>query len=369
MKNLKNSTKEKLSILIENAVKSILKEDEKQIAKNLEKAFNAGPAATREYLNTEEGSSEEARQLLLKPKPPQDGDAQDDVVKVSSASGQAMGYRPTQNFIDLMQSVSWPLGSARSLINAINTGPIAQGVVTSKDLIIDGHHRWSGAIAIGGGKAQIQGTNVDWPGETTNNILAAAQLTIAAVLGPGKKQPSAGGEAATNILGENANAIAKKIMDNINKQTDKDAPGPLLNDKMIKDLVANEVSGANVVYDWLGGKPFNDNSSNKGYKLRLAIAQKVGQNLAKLPFNKSAPNRPDMPQFDPKRGGPKLDKTLQGKLQKGFYNISPPYVKESVRRLIRKQVNEVIREIAVNNDKTNKLRKFITKEIKRELYK
>ena len=326
-------------------LRSLLPEDEKQIAKNLTQAFNAGPAATRKYLDSAEGSSAEARALLLKPEAPQDGSEGDDKVSVADASGQAMGFKPTQNYIDLMQSVSWPLGSARNLIDAINSGPTAKGIVTSKDLVIDGHHRWSGAIAIGADKAKIAGKSVDWPGEGTEQILAAAQLTIAAKLGPGKKTPSAGGGAATNILGKSAEDIAKMIMANINKQTDKNAPGALLNDKMIKDLVGDEASGAKVVYDWLGIKPYPSETKNKGYKLRLAIAKKVGENLSKLPQNPKAPDRPDMPQFDPTRGGPEL-KTVTGDLAAGKFNIAPPFVKESLlRKAIRKAVLQEVKRL------------------------
>ena len=132
-------------------------------------------------------------------------------------------------------------------------------------------------------------------------------------------------------------------MANVNKQTDSNAPGPLLNDKMIKDLVAGEVAGADKVYEWLGGKPFEDTSSNKGYKLRLAIANKVGANLAALPANPEAPARADMPQFDPKVGGPNL-KDVEGMLgggKTGDANLAPPFAKEST---IKKRLDLYLKE-------------------------
>jgi hypothetical protein len=243
-----------------------------------------------------------------------------------------------------MKSVSYPLGSAQTLINAINS-PIAKGIVTSGDLIIDGHHRWSGAISIGGDKAGISGTDVNWPGQNTQEKLAAAQIAIAATLGPGKSIPSQGKPFTTDIMGKkiNADGISKMIMNNVNKQTDDNAPGALLNDKMIKDLVAGEISGADAVYDWLGGKPFEDNSSNKGYKLRLAIAKKIGENLAALPKNPDAPERKDMPQFDPSVGGPKINSVtgmLKGK-SKGDYNVAAPFTaKESVNKRLDSMLKE-----------------------------
>lgn len=313
-----------------------------ELAAKLRDAFKEGPAATRAFLDTADGQSDIMRNdILLNPQ--LDGEISDDVVKVSGAGGAAMGYLPTQSEIDLMKSVSWPLGSAKTLIDAISSGPVAKGIVTSGNLIIDGHHRWSGAIAIGGDKAQIQGKNVNWPGSNTDEKLAAAQIAIAASIGTGKPIPSQDKPFDTNIMDQNPDGIANMIMANINKQTDPNAPGPLLNDKMIKDLVANEVSGADIVYNWLGGKPFNDTSKNKGYKLRLAIAKKVGENLAALPKNNDAPARKDMPQFDPSVGGPTLDTVTKilGGGKSGDANVSPPFAQENK---IQKRLNGYLKE-------------------------
>lgn len=364
--------------------KASLKEayDEKQIAANLTKAYQAGPAATRAYLNTPEGSSEEARALLLKPQLSQDGNPTDDDIKIGDAAGRAMDFKPTQNYIDLMQSVSYPLGSAKTFIEAINTGPIAKGVVVSKNLIIDGHHRWSGAIAIGGEKAKIQGKSVDWKGQNSDQILASAQMSIAAWQGPGKPLPSAGGAAATNILGKNANAIAELILKNVGKQTDPGAPGPLLNIKMCTTIL-NDANMLQTVNNWAGssvslGAAGQQTLQNRGDKasvtdkdqtsalkqkygrdaiteanlteadikaavtqLRVAIAKKVSENLAQLPQNKKAPDRPDMPQFDPKRGGPDLG-TIEKDLAAGKLNVTPPFVKEQA--LIRKAIRAIVKE-------------------------
>lgn len=317
-----------------------------ELAAALLKAFKEGPAATRQFLNSEDGKSDAVRNDLLV-NPQTDGSMSDDTVKVGTSGGPALGYEPTQNEIDLMKSVSYPLGSAKTLIDAISS-PVAKGIVTSGNLIIDGHHRWSGAIAIGGDKAQIQGKDVNWPGQNTAEKLAAAQIAIAANLGPGKELPSQGAPFDTNILGRGAGDIAKMIMSNVNKQTDSNAPGSLLNDKMIKDLVANEISGADTVYEWLGGKPFDDTSKNKGYKLRLAIANKVGENLAALPkVADGSPARADMPQFDPKVGGPKLDAVTKmlGGGKSGDANLAPPFTKESIQKRLDNYLKESITKL------------------------
>ena len=339
--------------------------DDKQLAANLMAAYKAGPAATRAYLDSEEGSSEELRALLLKPQPESDGASSDDVVKVGTASGPAMGFMPTQNEIDLMKSVSFPLGSVQTLVNAITTGPIAKGIVTSGNLIIDGHHRWSGAIGIGGENAQIQGQSVEWPGQNTAEMLAAAQIAIAAKLGPGKSIPSQSEGFDTNILGKGAAGIATMILKNVNKKTDPGAPGALLNDEMMKQLANSpKYTGTKIVLDWLGMKAVTgkgktpdsvapdeiyfgtnyDDESAEGQRtidqLRRAIAEKVGQNLASLPANSEAPERKDMPQFDTKVGGPPL-KTITGDLSGGKFNVSPPFAKESK---IQKRLDNYLKE-------------------------
>ena len=291
----------------------LLEADTATIAANLEKAYNAGPAEMRAYLDGPEGSSEEARALLQKQAADSDGDSSDDKISIGKGSGPAMGFLPTQNQIDLMQSISYPLGSAKTLTDFINN-PTAAGIVTSGEYIIDGHHRWSGNIGIGGNNAQVDSMDIQWPGKDTNQILAAAQLTIVAKNAGTGKTPSQSAEFNTNILGKGVDVIAKMIMSNINKQTDKGAPGPLLNDKMMEDLTAGANKDINIVLKWLGdlgdrvkdkvgpGKPSTPEAI---YALRLAIAQKVAENLAALPKNENAPKRADMPQFDDKVGGPK----------------------------------------------------------------
>lgn len=331
MKTLKN--------LIKESKVKFLKEDKsrEELAAELTAAFKAGPAATRKFLDSKDGMSDIVRKdILLNPQT--DGNTGDDPVAVGSAGGAAMDFKPTQSEIDLMKSVSYPLGSAKTLTEAITSGPTAKGIVTSGDLIIDGHHRWSGAIAIGGPNAKIAGTDVDWPGTGTNEKLAAAQIAIAATIGPGKPIPSQAEGFDTNIMGKSADGIAKMIMSNVNKKTDPGAPGALLNDDMMEDLTAGDNKDIGIVLKWLGGLadrvkdkvgPGKPSSPEAIYQLRLAIAQKVGENLAELPNNPEAPERKDMPQFDPKVQGPKLD-TVKGQLggkSQGDINIAPPYVK------------------------------------------
>lgn len=309
-------------------LRQLITEDKKKEALDaLKAAFKAGPAETRAFLDGPIGSSDLVRKdILLHPEI--DGDEGDDKVKVKDISGApASGFKPTQREIDLMKSVSYPLGSAKTLINAINTGPQAAGIVVSGDLIIDGHHRWSGAFAIGGDNAKVQGKDVNWPGVGTKEKLAAAQLAIAAKLGPGKKTPTQGAKFTTNISGAPAEKIISMIKANYGKQTDKGAPGPLLNKKMMYTILKDPAM-LKIVNDWTGEEVGGLKEISQGMaavqKLRMAIAKKVASNLIKLPNNEEAPARADMPQFDKKVQGPELD-TVRPDIEAGKYNIAPPF--------------------------------------------
>lgn len=309
----------------------LLKEDEKEIGKDLAQVFKKGPEATVDYLN-KTASDPNLQKVLQAPKA--DGEETDDAAGVGNVSGPALSFSPTQSEIDLMKSVSYPLGSSATLTNAINTGPTAKGVVADSEakIIIDGHHRWSGAIAIGGENAEINGTDFKLPGDNVAEKLAAAQILIVAK-NKGGKVPSQGESFKTNILGKNDTTIANMIMDNVNKQTDAGAPGALLNDKMMEDLLVG--NDAKIVQDWLGKLGdrvrWGSVTSEGVYQLRLAIAQKVAENLIKLPQPPAgAPERKFMPQFDPKAkpAGPKVD-TVKGDAGSAAFNIAPPFVKES----------------------------------------
>ena len=232
-----------------------------------------------------------------------------------------------------MKSVAFPLGSEDYLTKTIETGkvPGAGTIVASQNAIIDGHHRWSSTVAINP-KGQINALNVEWPGQNVAEKLASAQLAIAGSMESPKKQPSATGNPETDILGKSSKDVSKLIMANINKKG-KNAPGALLNDGMMKILTDSSRQEYKVVMTWLGDYGDRIEKSNDKVKaMRLAIAAKVGDNLAAMKKPENDIDRPDMPQFDPKIGGPKLKagSDLVNKLSGGELNISPPYVKESV---------------------------------------
>jgi hypothetical protein len=107
------------------------------------------------------------------------------------------------------------------------------------------------------------------------------------------------------------------ILDNVGKQTDKKAPGPLLNDKMV-----DECSKDKEVAEWAGFEVGADAET-----VKEAIATKVGGNLAQLKKG-DAPARADMPQFDDKSiGGSAAKDAIYKGLKKGEFNVEPPFGK------------------------------------------
>ncbi len=265
-----------------------------------------------------------------------DGIEEDDKIEITNAFDTPVkDLRPTQRFIDLMQSVSFPLSQLESedkksgLLPAIQSKKGFGTIVISKSsegtLIIDGHHRWSGIFGIAP-DGKIDAKMVNWPGVDAKEKLAAAQISIAAWKGAGKLLPSKGGEPQFNILGKSAEEITKMILDNSNKPDVVDEKvknlGGLLNDKMIQDIIDNP----NVVFEWAGIKE----GEKSPEVIRKAIATKVGQNLSQMEKHvEGAPPREDMPQFDNEleNPGPKFSE-IEDKLKKGEYNVSPPFSKE-----------------------------------------
>ena len=332
------SSDKKMKLLFENFRGFVNEQEEdapsptgqtdQQIAAKVVQAYKGGPGAVRAFMDSPEGQDPKVRQFLHKAQAQFDGSGSDDNISISRANPTLSDLVPTQRYIDLMQSVSFPLGSAKALKKAIASkkgfGPIS----ISDNFILDGHHRWSGQYAITP-DGTILATNIGLPGDPQQK-LASAQLAIAAV-DPNIKDPhpSKGGGAKTNILGKGADEIYQKIMDNVNQQTDKNADGPLLNDAMVSEIAQSQDS---VILQWAGLEP---GQGADAQQVREAIAKRTAQNLAALPpFAKGAPDRPDMPQFDHDSiGGGKGYQKIKSRLATGDLNVVPPFIKEGDQEL------------------------------------
>ena len=311
----------------------IPEEELSRAADDLEAAFKDGPEGVRAFMDDQGNKDPAVKDVLVMAAEEYDGSDPDDKVAVGGETPISVStLAPTQQFIDLMQSVSFPLGAADQLSSYITTKTTgAPGAISiAGDAILDGHHRWSGVFAITP-DGTVLAKDFDFPGSVRDK-LAAAQLAVAAV-NHSATHPSKGGTAATDIVGKGKEAISKMIAANAGKQTDKNAPGPLLNDDMIKQISTGAFPD---ITDWAGltgdeefvplhGTFAKDMSSDP---IRKAIADTVAGNLAGMPAPKDgAPeSREDMPQLDhPSIGKDAGLAKIAGALPAGELNVHPPF--------------------------------------------
>lgn len=336
-------TKRRLRRIIRD---NILKEQEEKSPEaevesppDLEDAYNAGPEGVRSFMNSQGNKDPQIEKILVNASEEDDGSASDDKIEIGSATPVAVSaLGPTQQFIDLMQSVSFPLGSADVLESSITskTSGAPGAISISGNAVLDGHHRWSGVFAITP-DGKINAKNFGFPGDVEKK-LASAQLAVAAVNDSGT-HPSKGGGAATDIIGKGKDAIVAMIDANKGQQTDEKAPGALLNDAMIQSIADGNHPA---IQSWAGldgGEEFvslaDSESGFANDPIRKAIAEKVGDNLSKLPTPLAgAPeSREDMPQLDHELIG---GKTGLAKIEKGLpageFNVVPPFTKEGKRK-------------------------------------
>ena len=299
-----------------------------ELAVAIEKAFQGGPGDVRAFMNSPQGKDPKVRKFLGMAHSKYDGSSSDDEVPLdSSAKPQLADMKPTQSFIDLMQSVAFPLGSFDSLKDAIVEG--GHGPITvSLPYVIDGHHRWSGAYAINP-EGSISANNLGFKGDEGQK-LAAAQLAVAAVdPNPSDAFPSKGGEAKTDIIGKKAAEIKQMILANIDERTDDKAPGNLLNPEMIATIGKTKDP---VILKWANITP---QEAENAEVVIDKIADKVATNLGSLPQPSStAPDRPDMPQLDhPSIGGDKGLAKIFKAIPNSEFNLEPPFIKKSVKEI------------------------------------
>jgi len=329
---------------LDSIYRHLFEQEEQQelekVGADLEAAFKGGPEGVRTFMDSQKGKSDAVRDALVKAAEEHDGAAGDEAtVKVSSAADMPIsGFKPTQQFIDLMQSVGFPLGSAAALDKMVTSKKSgAPGSISvSGDVVLDGHHRWSGTWAIAP-DGVVSAKNFSFPGNVQQK-LAGAQMAVAAVdPDPTDAHPSKGGGAATDIIGKGSIEIFAMIDANKGKQTDPHAPGPLLNDEMIQGIANGKFPA---VLAWAGlpeeGNEFVQLTDvAPGFEndpVRKAIAQKVADNLDSLPDPAAgAPeSREDMPQFDHESiGGDAGLGEIEAGLKAGELNVVPPFQKET----------------------------------------
>lgn len=264
-----------------------------------------------DFLNSPAGQDEKVRSLLRKGA--EDGDVGDERVSVGSATPKVAGMVPTQNEIDLMKSISFPLASISALDNAMGSTVEIGDIIASGEHIIDGHHRWSSVASVNP-DAGLKVIDLGLPGDAAEK-LAVAQVAIAAQpeVGTAPVPKATTGGANNNILGKGASEIADMVKSAAGMSS---KAGVILNDEILDHIKSNYADNFG-----LSGDESKDEAIEK-------IADKVGKNLAGMKAGEGPP-RAYMPQFTGGETGPSLSAdAVLGTLQGGGANYKTPVVPE-----------------------------------------
>jgi len=269
-----------------------------------------------DFLNSPEGKDPKVRAALRTGQ--EDAKAKDEVVAVNNeATPNVSGLKPTQNEISLSKSIGWPLSSYDTLKNIATGDPSGRDmkIVSSGDLVIDGHHRWSSIWSVNP-QAAINAVDVGLPGKNADQKLAVAQLAIAATIDPssGDVPKATTGGAKDNILGSDAETIKGMITSLVGKKMDSGKP--LLGDEYLETVKSSKEGKA-----YFGLEPNMSNEQARGI-----IIDKASNNLSNLP-KPQGPERDYMPQFD---GGDTHDKQVSlsnvvARMKAGDVNFKGPF--------------------------------------------
>mgnify|MGYP001243443110 CR=1 FL=1 len=268
-----------------------------------------------DFLNSPAGKDEKVRELLRKGV--EDGDAGDEQVSVGSATPKVGTMIPTQNEIDLMKSISFPLASTAALDNAMGSTVEIGDIIASGEHIIDGHHRWSSVASVNP-DAGLKVIDLGLPGDAGEK-LAVAQVAIAAQpqVGTSPVPRATTGGANNNILGKGAGEIADMIKSAAGLSSEA---GTILGDEIIEHIKSNYADKFG-----LTGDESKEDAIDK-------IADKVGENLASMKSGEGPP-RAYMPQFTGGETGPSLDaNAVLDTLSTGGANYKTPVVAEAKNR-------------------------------------
>ena len=314
----------------------------RDLVEKLEQAAKDGAVdKLHKLLDTKEGTSQELH-YILNGGLNYDGANDDDVVKITDETRSVMDLSPTQNEIDFFKSTSFGCALKSSLEGAMGIwGPKQGGSISvAGNLVLDGHHRWSGCFALNP-FGTIAVRNFEFPSgvDSDGQKLCALQLAVAAKRSPGQALPSATAGKGTNIMGASKASIMKHFEDAM-FQTVSAGPvsGVVLGDEYVGflkdmpqaaselfDLAPEELEEAFSQADIEGGMRAED------CPVRGKIMKKVADNLSALPENPQAPARSDMPQLDHDDiGGKGAFKAMRSELQGGELNVNAPFLEESV---------------------------------------
>jgi hypothetical protein len=294
----------------------LLEADEKEGAetdlKDALKDFDVskGPSSAVEWLN---GPGADKRVRALLDAGEKDGSIDDEAAKVSEGSATLGDLVPTQIEIELTKSIAFPLSKFDSLKKMISGGVQRVGpegndmIVTSGNLIVDGHHRWSSLFSVAGPEGQIASINISLPEKDAASVLAIVQTAIAATTPGPVPKAKAGG---MNILGKGKDELVELITSAAGK---KGEAGEILSDEFVEQCIND--SQVSKHFGLVGKKDVS--------AARAAIIEKVAENLSQMnqPAEGSPP-RVDMPQLD--KAGKGIPGVIDA-LKSGEVNYKEPF--------------------------------------------
>lgn len=314
-------TESQLRNLIRQSIKRALTEAEEPVDSNAAGALkdlsiSRGPSDTVKFLN---GPGADPRVRALIKAGTSDGAPDDEAASISEGSSTIGDLIPTQIEIELTKSIAYPLAKFEAMKKMISGGTQRIGppgndmIVTSGNLIVDGHHRWSSLFSVAGSDGSIASINVELPESDAASVLSIVQTAIAATLDGPVPKAKAGG---MNILGKGKDELVGLIASAVGESSEA---GEILSDEFVQKCIADDTARSHFGID-----EDSDVSSARG-----AIIEKVATNLSQM--NQPAagsPPRVDMPQLDKASGG------VQGALEKlasGDVNYKPPFTAKESR--------------------------------------
>ena len=313
-------------------------------------------------INSSAGMSPAVRELLAL------GDVDGDDAEVLKVKVKqyvpAPELTPTQAVIDLRKSAGFNGSNAGALAKVLGgtsgAPPILAVGKPGAYFIIDGHHRWSGAVVYNQECLIPANVLMMDPGKA----LLVSQLAIAAYVGP-KKLPSASAKAGLSIIGPGAmdeSKVYKFLKNSIGEVLDQNAGGAFMNPQVLQVVKQYKFGmGGMVTSD--EEVPDEEEALQEGEQMQDALlaegaCKEVAKNCATLgqKYAAEGPPREIMPQFEPKVGGPDFD-AIRPEFETGKINYLEPFIKvgvateEPVAQVAESRIRRSVRNMLLGKKK------------------
>jgi hypothetical protein len=222
----------------------------------------------------------------------QDGDIQDEQIKMSSADIACTKMNPTQaeigfgNSLDDMVTNEWDVVNNCFKSPVTILAPILCARIGSNVFILDGHHRWSTCFMINRNAKMVCDIMEVPSGEDAESALRLMQVAILAKAGKVKTKDFSGQDLMATSTDKVKSYIIEKMDDKVVEIFDKHTNGVLNS----KETVAEEVGEAHKVIKSMKGKfprkimPQADLSGGKGTQVKVNKALSQGDINWKEPF-------------------------------------------------------------------------------------